>query len=86
MTHQVDPGAGALGHELGDHVGQGAAAGLAEGGGEPFPPVQQDEDVRQPVLRRGGGTSPFLVLSISACTAWPAPGMSTAGFFIRGLI
>ena len=52
---QVDPGAGALGQDPGDHVSQGAAAGLAEGGGEPFPPVQQHQDVRQPIGGRDGG-------------------------------
>ena len=51
----MDPGTGALGQDAGDHVGQGAAAGLAEGGGEPFPPVQQDEDVRQPLAGGDGG-------------------------------
>jgi len=52
---QVDAGAGALGQDPGDHVGQGAAAGLAEGGGEPFPAVQQDHDVGQAFPGRGGG-------------------------------
>src|SRR6202522_1432929 len=39
---QVNPGAGALGEDLGDRVGQGTAAGLSERGRETFPPVQRD--------------------------------------------
>ena len=46
-------GAGALGEDLGDDVGHGAA-GLAEGGGESFPAIQQHDDARQPARRQGG--------------------------------
>ena len=54
--HDVQPGRGALAQELVGQLDQAAGVDVLEGGGERLPPVEQQQQVWQPVAGVGGGT------------------------------